>query len=237
MAADSLDVSVVIPAFNEAERLPATLGQLVDFLEARRSPWSWEIVVSDDGSTDGTVEACAGPRVRVVRSARNRGKGHAVRLGMLAARGGVRVMCDADGSMPASELPHLVEPASRGEADVVIGSRYLGGGRSQGQSRVRRAWSRLAHGATQSLVPGVFDLHCGYKAFRAAAADDVFARATLDRWGFDLEVLALAQRRGHRILEVPIAWKDDGRSRVRARDFPETVLEVVRLWARLHRTP
>jgi glycosyltransferase involved in cell wall biosynthesis len=170
--------------------------------------------------------------VRVVRAAQNRGKGHAVRAGMLAARGAVRVMCDADASMPASELPRLVDPVMAGEADVVIGSRYLGGGHSEGQSLRRRAWSRLAHRATRSLVTDVRDLHCGYKAFRADAASDVFGRATLDRWGFDLEVLALAQDRGHRVLEVPIAWQDDGRSRVRARDFPQTALEVLRLWTR-----
>jgi glycosyltransferase involved in cell wall biosynthesis len=234
-----IDVSVVIPAFDEADRLPSTLQKLVGFLrtsETRR--WAWEIVVSDDGSSDGTMEACrrvdvAEGALHVLRSATNHGKGHAVRRGMLGARGAVRVMCDADASMPASELGALVEPIAHGDADVVIGSRYLGGGHSEGQSWHRRGWSRLAHAATESLVPGVRDLHCGYKAFSARAAEDVFGRATLNRWGFDLEILAVAQRRGHRILEVPIAWQDDGRSRVRARDFPQTLLEVARLWVRL----
>ncbi|HZU81896.1 MAG TPA: glycosyltransferase [Polyangiaceae bacterium] len=240
-AADgAVDVSVVIPAFDEAERIPQTLRELAGVLAAAPQRWAWEIVVSDDGSTDGTAEASAraglpAAALRVVRSARNRGKGHAVRAGMLAARGGVRVMADADASMPATELPELVGPVARGEADVVVGSRYAGGGHARGQSPLRRAWSRVAHRLTGSLVPGVRDLHCGYKAFGARAAEDVFGRATVDRWGFDLEILALALRRGHRVLEVPIAWNDAGRSRVRARDFPQTAWEVLRLWRRLKR--
>lgn len=225
-------ISIVIPAFNEAERLPPTLRNLVAWLGANAA--DYEIVVSDDGSTDGTAQVAA-EHARVVGGLPNRGKGHAVRVGMLAAHGDIRVMCDADGSMAPAELPKLLGPIERGEVAVAIGSRYLDGGHSRGQSALRRAWSRGAHAMTERLVPGVRDLHCGYKAFSAKAANDVFAHATLDRWGFDLEILALARRGGHAMREVAIEWHDDGRSRVRARDFPQTALEVARLFWRFRR--
>lgn len=234
----AIDLSIVIPAFNEADRLPPTLTRLLAFLG--RTPYRWEIVVSDDGSTDATAErcrACALPaELRLVRAVQNLGKGHAVRSGMLAARGAIRVMYDADDSMSPAELPKLIEPVARGETHVAIGSRYLDGGHSEGQPLWRRAWSRFANLVMQmALVPGVRDMHCGYKAFSAEAATDVFGRATVNRWGFDLEVLALAKRLGHPVREVSIAWKDAGRSRVRLRDLPQTLMEVALIRVRLER--
>jgi dolichyl-phosphate beta-glucosyltransferase len=205
-------ISLVIPAYNEEGRLPATLASATAFFVGRGS---FEIVVVDDGSSDGTVAACRNfPGVRVIESRPNRGKGHAVRLGMLAARGDVRVMCDADGSTPIDELPRLLEALQ--SADVAIGSRYVGGAEPAGQPWWRRAWSRIAHTLVQrALVPGVRDAHCGFKAFTAAAAEDLFGRSIIDGWTFDLEVLALARRRGYRIAEVAVQWRDDQRSRVR----------------------
>jgi dolichyl-phosphate beta-glucosyltransferase len=214
----ALELSLVIPAYNEEARLPATLESAARFLSGQ--PLRWEIVVVDDGSTDGTVALCRRlaariPGLRVVETRPNRGKGHAVRVGMRAARGAVRVMCDADGSTPVSELPKLLGPIGAGAA-VVIGSRYLGGGSANGQPLWRRIWSRLAHALVQrALVPGVRDAHCGFKAFTAAAAEDVFGRASIDGWTFDLEALALAQRLGHPVHEVAVEWRDDQRSRVR----------------------
>lgn len=213
-----LDLSIVIPAYNEALRITPTLEATAQFLAAH--PGSWEIVVVDDGSQDSTVELCERlaqriPQLRVIASRPNRGKGSAVRIGMLAARGRIRVMCDADGSMPATELPKLLGPIVDG-ADLAIGSRYaLGAAANQTQPLYRRLWSRLCNQVIQkTLVPGVRDTQCGFKAFTARAADDLFGRATIDGWAFDLEVLALAKRLGYQVRECGVIWHDDQRSRV-----------------------
>ena len=238
-AVKSVDLSIIIPALDEAQRLPKTLASLVKWLEAQ--PLRWEVIVCDDGSTDGTlasIEALAqGREVRSIRWEENRGKGHAVRAGMLAARGAIRIMCDADNSMPASELARLLLPIRSRTASVAIGSRYLNGGHSQGQPRWRRAWSRACNVVNQALlVPGIADTHCGYKAFTARAAEEIFGRATIDGWAFDLEVLALAPKLGHRVVEVSVEWKDDVRSRVRPwRDLSRTVTEAARIRCNLGR--
>jgi glycosyltransferase involved in cell wall biosynthesis len=146
----------------------------------------------------------------------NKGKGAAVRLGMLEAKGQIRVMCDADGSMPPEQLPKLLAPIIGCQASIAIGSRYADGAKTDvKQPFYRVIWSRLANRVIQrSLVPGVRDTQCGFKAFTAEAAHDLFRVARIDGWAFDLEVLALAKRRGFEIAEVGVEWKDDKRSRV-----------------------
>jgi dolichyl-phosphate beta-glucosyltransferase len=211
-------LSVVIPAFNEEQRLGPTVLQLARFLDRRAG--RWEILVVDDGSTDGTAALCrelAGRvPLRLIATHPNRGKGHAVRVGMLAAQGAVRVLCDADGSTPAHQLPRLLDPIQGGRAAVAIGSRYVAGASPSRQPWWRRAWSRLCNLVVQAvLVPGVRDTQCGFKAFSADAARELFARATVDGWAFDVEVLALARQLGFAIVEVGVQWTDDGRSRVR----------------------
>ncbi|HSY38194.1 MAG TPA: dolichyl-phosphate beta-glucosyltransferase [Polyangia bacterium] len=217
--ATTIDLTVVIPAYNEEHRLGSTVAELFTFLEARGG--RFEILVVDDGSTDGTVALCRAlaarcPELQVIPTAPNRGKGHAVRIGMLAARGALVMMCDADGSTPAVEIPRLLQPILDGRAAVAIGSRYLPGAAPPDQPLWRRLWSRLGNLFIQrTLVPGVRDTQCGFKAFTAPVAKDLFSRATIDGWAFDLEVLALARRLGHCVVEVGVAWKDDRRSRVR----------------------
>lgn len=232
MRQPDVSVSVIVPAYNEEQRIAPTLLALDRHLAG--SPHSYEILVVDDGSSDGTVElvrrlAADHPALRVLATRPNRGKGHAVRAGMLAARGKVRVMCDADGSIAPSQLAAVVDPVVAGEADIAIGSRYAGGAQVRApQPGWRRAWSRLVNRVVQhSLVPGVRDTQCGFKAFTAETAVAVFQRCRIDGWAFDLEALALAGRLGLRVLEVGIVWKDDDRSRVRpVRDF----IRVVREW-------
>jgi glycosyltransferase involved in cell wall biosynthesis len=238
--AASVDLSLVIPAFNEEQRLLPTLERLHAHLSARTA--SYELVVVDDGSRDGTaalVEAARAtiPNLVLLRQAPNRGKGAAVRRGMLAARGRVRVMWDADGSTPPDELPRLLAPLVASRADVSIGSRYAAGARTVPQPRYRVLWSRLCNKVVQrALVPGVLDTQCGFKAFTARAARDLFASATIDGWAFDLEVLALAHRRGFRIEEVGVAWRDDGRSRVSPlRDLWKVLREALTIHRNLRR--
>jgi glycosyltransferase involved in cell wall biosynthesis len=214
-----VELSIIVPAFNEEHRLPPTLARLHAYLAAQ--PMRWEIVVVDDGSRDATcavVEAHMAhiPTLRLVRQSPNRGKGCAVRLGMLAAHGQIRVMSDADGSMSPDQLPRLLAPILAGTAEISIGSRYAEGARSNiAQPRYRVLWSRLANLLIQrSLVPGVNDTQCGFKAFTAEAARDLFGRGRIDGWAFDLEILALARRAGYAIAEVGVEWTDDRRSRV-----------------------
>ncbi len=236
----AVDISIIVPAYNEALRITPTLERLAAFLGAQ--PTRWEIVVVDDGSSDDTVALCRRlaarlPNLRVIATSPNRGKGHAVRVGMLDARGEIRVMCDADGSMPASELPRLLAPIARGTCAVAIGSRYAAGAAPVSQPAWRRIWSRLCNRVIQkTLVPGVRDTQCGFKAFTAEAAHDLFARATIDGWAFDLEVLALAKRLGHEVVEVGVEWTDDQRSRVNPlKDLWKVIREAITIKRNLRR--
>lgn len=236
-----VDLSIVIPAYNEELRLPPTLERLHAFLAAQ--PLRYEIVVVDDGSKDDTVgvataAAATIPNLRVVRQIPNRGKGAAVRVGMLAARGQIRVMCDADGSMPPAELPKLLAPIIACKAEIAIGSRYVEGAKTDvKQPFYRVLWSRLCNRVIQkSLVPGVRDTQCGFKAFTAEAARDLFRYGRIDGWAFDLEILALARRRGFSIAEIGVEWKDDGRSRVSPlKDMWKVIREAIAIRRNLRR--
>ncbi len=235
-----LDLSIIIPAYNEEERITPTLDSMSAFLSA--TSYRYEIVVVDDGSRDGTVALCRQladriPHLRVIATSPNRGKGHAVRVGMLAACGAVRVMCDADGSMPATELPKLLAPIAAGQATIAIGSRYVDGAAQHTQPMWRRAWSRLCNKVIQAaLVPGVRDTQCGFKAFTAASADALFSRATINGWAFDLEVLAIAKRMGAQVAEVGVQWTDDKRSKVNPlKDLWKVVREAVTIKRNLRR--
>ena len=236
-----VDLSIVVPAYNEEHRIAPTLARLSAHLSSQAM--SWEIVVVDDGSRDATcavVEAAMAriPNLRLVRQTPNRGKGAAVRLGMREARGQIRVMSDADGSMPPEQLPRLLAPILACTADIAIGSRYAEGARSNiKQPWYRIAWSRLANLVIQrSLVPGVRDTQCGFKAFTAETARALFGVGRIDGWAFDLEILALARRTGFAIAEVGVEWTDDRRSRVNPlRDMWKVMREALTIRKNLRR--
>ncbi len=244
-------LSIVIPAYNEAERLPATLARLRAFLDAE--PYGAEIIVVDDGSADATAAvveraAAADPRVQLVR-APHRGKGAAVRRGMLVATGHVRLMCDADLSMPTHEIPKLLaalrtdagpraaeaaaEPpgAERAAAAIALATREGAGARRIGEPYVRHLMGRVFNLLVRLLaLPGLHDTQCGFKAFTAASAECLFRCATIDGFGFDVEVLYLARKWGLPLVEVPIAWYYQPSSRVSPlRDTIRMVRDVLRV--------
>lgn len=203
-----LSVSVVIPAFNEAARLPRTLDEIVGYL--RGTGWDWEVRIVDDGSVDATATVAerwtdVEPRV-ILQSGPHLGKGGAVKAGLLAARAEFRFICDADLSMPIAELARFLPPQLEG-ADVAIGTREGAGARRIGEPVRRHLVGRLFNYLVQAmLLPGLNDTQCGFKLFRASAVDRVFPRVSIDGWSFDIEALCIARTLGLRVVEVPIEW-------------------------------
>ena len=212
-------LSVVIPVFNEESGLRATLAAVSSHLAAR-FPGDHEIVVSDDGSRDGSAaiaeEMARSLPIRVLRGDRNRGKGAAVRRGMLEARGDPVFFFDADLSTPLAELDRF-GAALAGGADVAVGTRKHRDAvidRAQPWHRVQLG---LAYTRLTNLLLGLSfsDFTCGFKGFRAAAAREIFSRQRLERWSFDAEILYLAHRLRLRVVELPVHWADRADSRVR----------------------
>jgi dolichyl-phosphate beta-glucosyltransferase len=211
-------LSIVIPAFNEEARLAPTVRGAVAAVRARGG--NGEVIVVDDGSRDGTsalVQRLAAdlPEVRLVRLAANHGKGYAVRSGMLNTTGELALFADADGATPWDQLARL-EAAVAAGADVAIGSRALTSAETNVQARwYRRLIGRTYHKLVEMLtVRGFRDTQCGFKLFRGAVAHDLFARMRMDGFSFDVEVLLMAQRGGHRVVEVPVNWVHQPGSRV-----------------------
>jgi dolichyl-phosphate beta-glucosyltransferase len=213
-----LGLSLVVPAYNEALRLPGTLARMRPLLDAAGEPY--EVIVVDDGSTDGTAEAarrqCAGwPELEVVRLAVNAGKGAAVREGMLRARGAHRAFSDADLSTPLEELA-VLRARLGGDCHVAIASRGL----PEADIQVRQPKRRELMGRTYNLLlrllvlPDIRDSQCGLKAFTATAAVTCFGPLRTLRFGFDAEVLVRARRQGWQIAEVPVRWQHVEASRV-----------------------
>jgi dolichyl-phosphate beta-glucosyltransferase len=211
-------LSVVIPAFDEARRLPPYLHEVVGFLESRGEPW--EVIVVDDGSTDGTAAVVREvaehqPGVRLLPFGRNRGKGAAVRAGMLAARGAFRLFTDADGATPIAELKRL-EAALGPGTDVVIGSRALPVPAVAVRARRQRVVvGRVFNWLVARLgVRGIADSQCGFKLFTGAAAERLFETLETSGFAFDVELLLRAQKAGYHVVEVGVNWTDQERSRV-----------------------
>ena len=223
-------LSVVIPAYNEERRLPETLDTVCAYLATKAYPW--EIVVADDGSDDATaaIVVRAGQKDERVKllPLTHRGKGWAVKNGMLAARGEYRFLCDADLSMPIDLLDRLL-PSPAPPLDIIIGSREAPGARRIGEPRRRWLMGRVFNAMTRALAtPGIADTQCGFKVFRAAAAETLFGLQTLDGFAFDAEILFLARRRGFSVAEVGIDWHYRSESKVRPmRDGWRTLRDLV----------
>ncbi len=214
-------LSIIVPAYNEARRLPPSLQRMVTYLEERHS--TYEILVVDDGSQDHTAQAVEllaqqSPHVRLIQLTCNMGKGAAVRRGMQAARGSLQLFADADGATPIEELGRLESALSTG-ADLAIGSRALAA--QDPNYTVQARWHRSVLGTifnaiVQRLgVRHIADTQCGFKLFRRSVAQDLFSVTCVDGYAFDLELLYIARQRGYRIAEVPVNWTDQPGSKVR----------------------
>ncbi|MGI8898571.1 MAG: dolichyl-phosphate beta-glucosyltransferase [Pyrinomonadaceae bacterium] len=209
----SVLLSIVIPAYNEAGRLRTTLPKILDYL-SNNVPEA-ELIVVDDGSTDNTATVAREVlsdaeqvRTSVLSYQSNLGKGRAVRLGLLASRGEVALFSDADLSTPITETPKLLEPILRGECDLTFGSRAL----DRTLIGVHQPWRREQGGRVFNLVVRLatglpfWDTQCGFKAFRMSVCQPIIEGATVDRFGFDVELLYISYRAGLRLKEVPVRW-------------------------------
>jgi dolichyl-phosphate beta-glucosyltransferase len=238
----SPEISIIIPAFNEARRLPNTLDRVERFLKA--SELSAEVIVVDDGSRDGTADvvrqrAASWPQLVLIEAGRNAGKGAAVQLGMAQGRGRYRIFSDADLSVPIDDLEKLLGPL-RGGAGVAIASRAL----KDSQVELHQPWYRETMGKMFNrlvrifVLGGVHDTQCGFKGFTAEVADRVFPALQTRGFGFDVEVLYRAQRAGYRIVEVPTRWINSPQSRVHPiRHSTMMFLELLAIPGRVRKHP
>jgi dolichyl-phosphate beta-glucosyltransferase len=225
-------LTIIIPAYNEEKRLPLTLPKVLDF--GNRQDYQVEVLLVDNASTDRTSEivrqaaeqhSSISPHYQPIQ-----GKGAAVRMGMMEARGDYLLIYDADMAMPVEEISKFLPPALSGY-EVAIASREI-----TGAVRYHEPWHRHVMGRVFNLivrllaVPGIQDTQCGFKCFRREAAQDIFSTQVIDGWAFDVEVLYIAQRRGYRIAEVPINWYYGEGSRISPlRDSLDMFLEVLRI--------
>ncbi len=233
-------MSIILPAYNEENRLGPTLTRIGEYLDTKE--WTAEIIVVDDGSKDGTVDLVEewmkkDERIKLVRNPENKGKGFSVRNGMLRAKGRYRLFSDSDLSTPIEELDKLLSYIG-GRIDVTIGSRSIAGSDVQ----VSQALYRMLMGRIFNLIVRILfqtkmrDTQCGFKLFTRKAAEDVFPKAVVNRFGFDVEVLFLAEKLGYKVQEVPVVWINSEESKVSAvRDSIGMFIDLFRIRLRLRK--
>jgi len=227
--------SIVIPAYNESERLGPTLDRVLAFV--RQQVQKAEIVVVNDGSTDQTADIVrnyaeqSGGIIRLLENSENRGKGYSVRNGVLHSAGDIVLFTDADLSAPIEEADKLIDALNRG-ADIAIGSRWARSElQTQRQSLARQVLGRIFNGLLRVLLGLEFkDTQCGFKAFRRTAARTLFPLQRIEGWGFDPEILFLAKKSGFKVAEVPVVWGHDTRTRIKPfKDGWRMVAEMLRI--------
>jgi len=230
-------LSIVIPAHNEENRLPDTLAQVFDFLG--RQTYASEVIVVENGSSDKTLEVAQRfsrlhENCRVIQS--ERGKGAAVRKGMLAAKGEYRFMCDADLSMPVVEIDKFIPPATQ-HVDIAIASREAVGAVRYNEPRYRHLGGRAINFLVQLIIlPGLNDTQCGFKCFSAKATESVFNLQTLMGWSFDIELLYIARRHNFVVQEIPIHWIHHPETKVSAlRDAIRMIQDIFLIHANARR--
>jgi len=224
-------LSIIIPAYNEATRLPQTLRQVFDFL--RNENYSAEVIVVENGSSDNTYELAKELRSKYtnLRVFYNdtAGKGKAVKRGMIEAKGQYRIFCDADLSMPITEIPRFIPPKL--DSDIVIASREIEGAVRYNEPEFRHFTGRIFNFLIRLLaLPKLHDTQCGFKGFRAEIAEDLFRHQSIDGWAFDVEILYIAKLRGYQITELPIPWYYNEESKISVlRDFLRMFLDLFKI--------
>jgi glycosyltransferase involved in cell wall biosynthesis len=229
-------ISVVIPAYNERQRLPSTLSSILSYFAARDWP-SWEVLVVNDGSKDDTLAVAEKFRdehtgIRVLNNPGNRGKGYSVRHGMLEAEGEWILFTDSDLSAPIEELDTLIAAVRARNAQVAIGSRAVDRKLiTVHQSRFRETAGRIFNLMMRAIVWLPFaDTQCGFKLFERGAAKEIFRRQRIERWGFDAEILFIARKLGYKSIEVPVRWSHSEGTKVSMfRDSMNMFLDLFRI--------
>ena len=230
----SPSISIVIPAYNESARIETALARVLNCVNERG--WDAEVLVVDDGSTDDTAEIVqrwmsTHPQLQLFENPGNRGKGYSVRNGLLQAAGEIVMFTDADLSAPIEEAERLFQAIEAG-ADVAIGSRWLDKQRQTKHQPLYRRFFGRCYNALTRIVMGLpyKDTQCGFKAFTRASARCIFPLQTIERWGFDPEILFIARKLEFKIVEVPVTWGHDERSRISyLRDGSQMLKEMVEI--------
>ena len=230
-------LSVVVPAYDEVNRIGSSLTRMMEYLDAQ--DYSYEILIVDDGSTDGTLDlvkrlSSDHDQVHHHHYDGNRGKGYAVRYGMLRAAGSHVLFSDADLATPIEEVEHLLEAIQKG-ADVAIGSRDVAGSKlEKRQSAFREFGGKVFNRLVQLMaVPGIHDTQCGFKLFTSATCQNIFSRCQVDNFSFDVELLYIARQLGYKIAEVPIRWHHVDGSKV---DYYRDTIRMVKTLFRIRVT-
>lgn len=229
-------LSVIVPAYNEAEKLPKTLRRFNEYFASQ--PYSYEILAVNDGSRDRTAEVVGGltgdvKNLRLIDRKKNMGKGYTVREGMLAAHGKIRLFADADNATDISHFEQM-RPLFDNGYEVVICSRDPKDAKGARQT-VPQIWWKRALGNMGNLyiqwmaVPGIWDTQCGFKAFRDFAAEKIFSASKISRWAFDVEALALARKLNYKVGIIPANWVNDPRTAVRLSSYLNTLWEVFKI--------
>jgi len=240
---EELFLSVIIPAYNEEKRLGDTLDKIQEYLGGKQ--WTWEVIVVDDGSKDGTVDLVEDreesfPGLRLVKNATNRGKGFSVRNGMMRGKGKYLLFTDSDLSTPIGDLDKLIERLEQGDCDIAIGSRALPESNiTVPQPGHRVFMGRVFNGLVRVLFgTDIRDTQCGFKVFRREAAEAIFPKQSVWRFGFDVEILFIGERLGFQVCEVPVTWENSEDSRVSAlKDSLSMFLDLIRIRRRISAIP
>lgn len=229
-------ISVIVPAYNEEKRIAATLLKTQDYLSRQSTGWriDYEIIVVNDGSTDSTQKTVEGLKsqiknLEIISYQKNKGKGYAVRCGMLQANGDIKLFMDADNSTKINEIEKFLPEFEKG-FDIVIGSRRVKGAKITKKQTLLRVFLGEVFGLLSKSISGnIIDTQCGFKAFTKESADKIFEQCKIDGWVFDLEVLALARKWGYKVKEMPVLWENNFASKVKITNSPKILIDLIKI--------